>query len=340
MRSGAFETDKQIQHGGNLARARAAFPLAPKPWIDLSTGINPHSYPHSAVPAKAFSRLPEATLVEELKRTAAEAYGAPSPAHVVAAPGTQILLPMLARLREDRTKAAVLSPTYAEHARAAKLAGYKVAETADLAFVSAADLAVIVNPNNPTGRLVARAEVLELASCLKPRNGLLIVDEAFADVADTESVAGDVDGVPLIVLRSFGKFFGMAGVRLGFAIGSPEVVRRLQEQLGPWSVSGPALHIALEALADPEWKTRMRQKLREDADRLDALLARTGLEVAGGTSLFRFVQHEKAEAIYRTLGSRGILIRKFDERPRDLRIGLPADHEWVRLETALSDLTI
>ncbi|MCF6370173.1 threonine-phosphate decarboxylase CobD [Rhizobium halophilum] len=339
MRSGASETEEEIQHGGNLARARAAFPLAPEPWIDLSTGINPHSYPFSALPAKAFSSLPDVELGERLKLVAANAYEAPSPAHIVAAPGTQLLLPLIARLGNG-SKAAVLSPTYAEHARAAKLAGLEVTETEELAELAESDLAVVVNPNNPTGRLVSRAELLEVASHLGNNGGLLVVDEAFGEVGEGGSLANAVNRGGLVVLRSFGKFFGMAGIRLGFAIAPPYIVKKLEEQLGPWSVSGPALHIALEALVDEHWKSSMRQRLAEEAQRLDAQLASAGIIVAGGTSLFRFLQHEKARLIYETLGRQGVLIRKFDERPRDLRIGLPADHEWGRLVKALGELTV
>lgn len=337
MASGA---DGTIQHGGNLARARLQFPQAPEPWIDLSTGINPYSYPHSAVPANAFSRLPEPEHAESLKALAAQAYEAPSAAHVVAAPGTQILLPIIAALPKLRTNAAVLSPTYAEHARAARLAGYKVTETDNLGGLGDADLAVVVNPNNPTGRTIPRSELLALAAHMQTKGGLLVVDEAFQDVSETESVADAVAGGGLLVLRSFGKFYGMAGVRLGFAIASVDVAARLEGHLGPWSVCGPALHIALEALADRDWRQDMQQTLRWQAARLDAVLNECAISVVGGTSLFRYVCHERAAALHAALGEAGILVRRFEERPDVLRFGLPGDHEWARLEAALRALTL
>lgn len=336
----ASGTDGTIQHGGNLARARLQFPQAPEPWIDLSTGINPYSYPHSAVPANAFSRLPESALAERLKVLAAQTYGAPSAANVVAAPGTQILLPMIAALPKLRANAAVLSPTYAEHARAARLAGYKVTETDDLSHLGDADLAVVVNPNNPTGRTTSRGELLALAARMQSKGGLLVVDEAFHDVSDTESVADAVAEGGLLVLRSFGKFYGMAGIRLGFAIAAADVAARLEEQLGPWSVSGPALHVALEALADEDWRHAMRQTLRRQAARLDAVLSACAIPVVGGTSLFRYVQHERAAAIHAGLGEAGVLVRRFEDRPRFLRFGLPADQDWARLEAALKALKL
>ncbi|MCJ8518781.1 cobalamin biosynthetic protein CobC [Pseudorhizobium tarimense] len=340
MRKGGSELDGAIQHGGNLGRARQEFPSAPEPWIDLSTGINPYSYPHSPIPAKAFLRLPELDAVERLKGLAAAAYGAPSPAHIAVAPGTQILLPMLARLRATRGSAAILSPTYAEHAKAASQAGYQIKDTEDLSDLEAADLAIVVNPNNPTGRLLSRSALVALAITLAKRGGLLIVDEAFGEVSTGDSVADVVGDGGLVVLRSFGKFFGMAGLRLGFALASPHQVRQLEDQLGPWAVSGPALHIATEALSDDRWKTEMKQKLREEAQRLDCLLQQFGILVAGGTSLFRYARHESAGFIYEHLGRHGILIRKFDGRPVDLRIGLPHEHEWDRLKHALAQFRL
>ncbi len=331
----------RIQHGGNLSRARALFRHAPEPWIDLSTGISPHSYPHSPLPGNVFARLPEVASAEKLKALAAVAYGAPSVAHVAAGPGTQILLPMVAGLVARKVRAAVLSPTYAEHARAARLAGFEVTETADLDRLADAELAVIVNPNNPTGRIVPRADLLALAAIMRARGGLLVVDEAFMDVSEASSVADAVDSGGLAVLRSFGKFYGMAGLRLGFVISHPETIIRIENRLGPWAVSGPALHVANEALGDVRWQQAMRLRLKEEAARLDALLGTAGVAVAGGTSLFRFVRDPRAQQIFRHLGERGILTRQFEERPEDLRIGLPrandlpGESDWARLEEAL-----
>jgi cobalamin biosynthetic protein CobC len=332
------EIGDPIQHGGNLSRARALFPHAPEPWVDLSTGISPHSYPHSPLPDNAFTRLPDVASAERLKALAAAAYGAPSVAHVAAGPGTQILLPMVADLIARKGQAAVLSPTYAEHARAARLAGFEVMETADLDRLAEADLAVIVNPNNPTGRIVSRADLVALAAIMRAKGGLLVVDEAFMDVSEASSVTDAVDAGGLVVLRSFGKFYGMAGLRLGFVISHSETIARIENRLGPWAVSGPALHVANEALGDVRWQQAMRLRLKEDAARLDALLGAAGILVADGTSLFRFIRDPRAQAIFRHLGEQGILVRRFEERPEDLRIGLPCERDWPRLEGALKTI--
>lgn len=329
-----------IDHGGNLARAAMLFPQAPQPWIDLSTGINPHSYPHSPIPATAFSRLPEPAVLEHLKAVAARAYGAPSPAHLAPAPGTHILLPLIIEaafgsLPVNGRRAAILAPTYAEHARLARHAGFDVVETGDVAALETADLAIVVNPNNPDGRLIAPADLLSLSSRLAAKGGLLLVDEAFMEViAPDASVASHVHP-GLVVLRSFGKFYGLAGLRLGFAVAPPVMAEQLAVRLGPWAIPGPTLHAGLEALTDRDWQHAMRSQLKTEAMRLDALLGKAGLPVVGGTSLFRYVVDPRAQALFRHLGEAGILVRRFAERPDCLRIGLPQVEEWKRLETAL-----
>jgi cobalamin biosynthetic protein CobC len=233
----------------------------------------------------------------------------------------------------------VLGPTYAEHARAAAIAGHEVEEAASFEALEGADLAIVVNPNNPDGRVVTRERLLDLAGRQRAKGGLLVVDEAFMDVGPRgESLAGDVGEGGLVVLRSFGKFFGLAGVRLGFALADAATARRLGAQFGPWAVSGPALEYGVRALSDVDWQEAMRRKLAADAERLDALFGRFGVPVAGGTSLYRFIDSAAAPGLFRALGEKGVLLRHFADRPDVLRAGLPADQEeWRRLESALAD---
>jgi cobalamin biosynthetic protein CobC len=259
---------------------------------------------------------------------------------VVPAPGTQILLPLVAAL-VPRGRAAVLGPTYAEFARVAALAGHDVAEVGDIGRLRDADLVVVVNPNNPDGRVSGKDELLDLADALEHRGGLLVVDEAFMDVGPAgASVCGEVAHRNLVVLRSFGKFFGLAGVRLGFAMAAPELAARLAAWLGPWAVSGPAIAISEAALADAAWAKAMRERLRGEARRLDAVLAGLRIEAVGGTSLFRLVRVPAAAHLFRHLGRAGVLVRRFPEQPAWLRIGLPGNEAaWDRLRVALTAFT-
>ncbi len=328
---------KVEDHGGSLGRARRLFPHAPEPFVDLSTGINPHSYPLFDLPATAFTRLPEPARVAELSGVAARVYGAPSAEHVAAAPGTQILLPHVMALIPPG-RALVLGPTYAEHARAARLAGHQVSEVRDVARLEGADIAIVVNPNNPDGRIVERGALLALAGRLSRRGGMLVVDEAFMDVGPAAaSVSADAGTPGLVVLRSFGKFFGLAGIRLGFVLAHQDIAERISSELGPWAVSGPALELGIHALADAPWQEAMRRRLAGEAARLDDVLSRSGIPLTGGTSLYRFVELACAQELFAALGEAGVLVRNFSWSRTALRIGLPADEAaWRRLEHALA----
>jgi len=313
------------------------FPDAPEPFIDLSTGINPHSYPVPRLSPDVFARLPGPAALARLAATAATAYGAPSPEHVVAAPGTQILLPLVAALVPPG-RAAVLGPTYAEFSRAAALAGHEVTEVEDIGELRDADLAIVVNPNNPDGRVFNKRKLLDLADARRRRDGLLLIDEAFMDVGPVgASLCGEVAHRNIVVLRSFGKFFGLAGLRLGFALAAPHLAARLAALLGPWAVAGPALAIGEAALADGPWATAMRERLDGEARRLDVMLAGVGMEVVGGTSLFQLVGVPAADRLFHHLGRAGILVRRFPAQAAWLRVGLPgSEAAWDRLGAALA----
>lgn len=251
-----------------------------------------------------------------------------------------MLMPLLAQIavRRGAKTCGVLSPAYAEHARTARIAGLPVTEVSDVTDLDAFDYAIVINPNNPDGRVTDRDTLLSLADTMHDKGGLLVVDEAFVETGYGESIADACHSESRIVLRSFGKFYGMAGIRLGFAITHPDITADLESRLGPWAISGPALHIATEALADKMWSDAMRLRLREEAERLNGLLKNTGLAIAGGTSLFTLVRDKRVMPLFDHLAKNGILTRIFDERPDDLRFGLPGNEmEWRRLEMALAN---
>lgn len=334
--SGRQRAEPPRLHGGRLTAARRLFPGAPEPFLDLSTGINPIPYPLPSLAAESFARLPEPEDVAALEAAAAAAYGVTDPACVVAAPGSQSLIGLIPHLWPART-AAILAPSYAEHAAAWRAAGAKVMERPDLPGLEGTDAAALVNPNNPDGRCHSAATVLALAGRMAARGSLLVVDEAFADLAPAQvSVAPLLPHPALIVLRSFGKTYGLAGLRLGFALLARERAARLRAALGPWAVSGPAVAIGRRALGDAPWRSAAKARLDAAAARLDARLAAAGLEVVGGTSLFRLARGGAAQDVFARLGRAGILVRRFAERPDWLRFGLPADEAaWARLDAAL-----
>ena len=329
-----------IAHGGRLIEARRRFPHAPEPFLDLSTGINPHPYPVPPFAAELLTKLPEPEALDALQAVAAAAYGAGDPAMVVAAPGSQILVSLLPRLLGLR-RATILGPTYAEHQRAWETAGAAVAVESEparfLRGTGDAQAAILCNPNNPDGRRCAPDALLALAGRLGRSGGLLICDEAFADLETPDlGLARYLPHPGLLILRSFGKGYGLAGLRLGFLLGAPYQVDPVRDALGPWPVSGPALAAATVALADDGWREATASRLQQAGERLDALLAGTGLVFAGGTRLFRLFRGEQAQALFTALGTAGILTRRFDHDPGLLRLGLPGEEaHWQRLRQAL-----
>lgn len=326
------------EHGGALTAATARFGVPAAGWLDLSTGINPWPYPFDIAKITSeetlWTRLPDAAALMRLRTVAATAYGldpAQGATHVVAAPGTQALLQLLPLLWRD-SPVTVLGFTYAGHAHAWRHAGHHVTivprpAAADaealLALATPGAVLVLVNPNNPDGTHYPPAPLLALAARLGELGGLLVVDEAFADPLPNLSLAPAVGMPGLCVLRSFGKFFGLAGVRLGFALGWPALIARLESGLGPWAVSGPTLAVGMQALVDRSWSAATRQRLVQAAAALDTALAGCGVAVLGGTPLFRLIAHPDAAQIFIRCAQQGVLVRAFDARPDWLRIGLP-----------------
>ena len=322
------------RHGGALDAARRLVPDAPQPWIDLSTGINPVAYPFSAVTADAWTRLPEASALDRLEQVARARFGAPAGASVVAAPGTQAIIQRLPALTGGACDVRILGPTYGEFERVFRRADARIRVVPELQALAGADVAVVVNPNNPDGRLSSQADLLHLAA----RVGRLIVDEAYADALGPAHSL--IPRLPIgrgIVLRSFGKIYGLAGVRLGFAVGALECGEALRGMLGPWPVSGPAIRLGEQALADEVWLNSTRDRLRADHVRLGFVLGRVGATAIGATPLFRLISHPVASELFRALAKAGILARPFVDKPHWLRFGLPgSEAQWARLEAALA----
>ncbi len=279
--------------------------------------------------------MPDSESLAGLEAAAAARYRA-SAANVVAGPGSQALIQALARLARVR-RVGALGPTYGGHSAAFAAAGIAVEHAASLDAMDGLDVAIVVNPNNPDGRLTRRADLLNLHARLLPRGGMLIVDEAFADFdgAD-ETLEPALPASGAVVLRSFGKAYGLAGLRLGFAIASPDIAGRLRAALGPWPVSGPAIAIGARALADSDWLEAARAPLAKDKARLDALLGEAGFRILGGTHLFSLAAREDAGEAFKRLLAAGILTRPFAGAPERLRFGIPAGEEaWRRLAAAL-----
>ncbi|WP_018145611.1 threonine-phosphate decarboxylase CobD [Thioalkalivibrio sp. AKL6] len=320
-------------HGGGIRQAAARYRIPEADWLDLSTGINPHGYPAGELPPGVWARLPEPD--DGLEAAAAAYYGTGA---LLPVPGSQAAIQLLPALREGPSRVGILEPSYNEHARAWHGAGHDVVPLGGDSIEAALpglDVLVLVNPNNPTGQRFDRADLLAWHATLAARGGWLIVDEAFMDVTPEASLATDAPREGLVVLRSLGKFFGLAGARVGFVIAEDTLRTRLAARMGPWGLAGPSRWIATQALSDRAWQAETRGMLQARGQRLADLLRDQGLEPAGGTALFQWCRVDDPAGWQDHLGAQGILVRRFDE-PGSLRFGLPGqEYEWKRLEQAL-----
>lgn len=319
-----------LEHGGKLGEAARRWDIPRADWLDLSTGIAPWPYPLPALPAEVWQRLPEDA--DGLDAAAQAYYGTGDDnERILMLPGSQAAIQWLPRLLPPG-RVALAAPLYNEHPAAWQAAGHVPVD-----WDAAAEYAVLCNPNNPTGACRPHAAVLARARGLR----LLVVDEAFADADPGESlaaVAGAGEHENIVVLRSLGKFFGLAGARVGCAIGAPALLDRLAAALGPWAIAHPARWAAQRALDDRPWQAAQRTRLHAAAVRLAALLDASGLGAPTGTALFQYVVTPRAAELHAALARRGILVRRFDA-PAALRFGLPGDaDDWQRLTQGLKEI--
>lgn len=304
-------------HGGGLDAAIVQYGGTRTGWLDLSTGINPVPYPMPNLSADAWSALPDAAALNLLIDRARSYWNVPKEAAIIAAPGASAIIAQLPRLVPPG-KVAIPGPTYNEHGAAFRAAGWTLDE-------DGMDALVAVHPNNPDGHIWDPKVV---------QAPLTVIDESFCDVMPEASMMSLASRKGTIVLKSFGKFWGLAGLRLGFAIGDREILARLSETLGPWQVSGPAQQIGAEALADLAWTDETRARLSKDAERLDALVLGQGAKLVGGTHLFRLYEVDNAKAAQDQLARHHVWSRIFPYADNWLRLGLPHPNRWEQLERA------
>lgn len=325
-----------LEHGGNLQQAAQQYGRPLADWLDLSTGINPQHYPIPALPAALFHRLPAAA--DSLHAMAKAYYGAP---HVLACAGSQAALQVLPRLRAP-CHVAMPRTMYQEHAHAWQQAGHQVhffEQSPDDALLQQCEVLLVCNPNNPTGQKYAAKTLLAWHAALARRGGWLVVDEAFMDSTPQHSLASQSGQAGLWVLRSLGKFFGLAGLRVGFLLGEPTALAQVAALLGPWTLAGPSQYLAELALADRSWQQQMRAQLPVQSANLAQLLTQYGLTPYGGTDLFQYVQHPCAHQFHQSLAQYGVWTRYF-AAPQALRFGLPSEADWPRLAQALGSLAV
>lgn len=326
-----------LPHGGRLIEAASQFNISLSRWLDLSTGINPKSWPVPKIPLDAWARLPEEG--DGLAQAAQDYYGTDK---LLAVAGSQAAIQAIPHLFKP-CRVGVLTPSYNEHAHAWKKSGHQLCAlaAADIdAAINRLSVLVLVNPNNPSAQQFVKEQILEWHARLSSRNGIVVVDEAFIDTDPTQSLVEFAQQPGLIVLRSLGKFFGLAGARVGFVFAECSLLQRLQSILGPWPIAAPSRWVAMQALRDQEWQHATRIYLLRASNKLARLLSQHGLPPTAGTALFQWVIHQDSDEIYMQLAKQGILLRRFAQ-PLSLRFGLPSvASDWRRLQNALQGLAL
>ncbi len=327
-----------LEHGGKLNSIARRYDIPLESWLDLSTGINPNGWPvPDSLPSSVWSELPQND--DNLLHTARHYYQCDS---LLAVAGSQVAIQSLPYCR-PRSRVGVLSLAYAEHQYAWQIAGHEIISlnSADIDDqLATLDVLIIINPNNPTGHLFSQKQLHDWHQQLAQHGGWLIIDEAFIDVTPENSLSQHCPQAGLIVLRSIGKFFGLAGLRIGFVLAERSLLNLLAERLGPWPIATASRYITQLALADIQWQYDSRQSLPQISQRLSHLLSSNGLTQLSGCALFQWVQTTDAEQLHQKLAQQGIYTRLFTQ-PNSLRFGLAkTTQDWQRLNVALQELTV
>ncbi len=329
-----------LNHGGKLREAAQQYNIPLNQWVDLSTGINPNGWQPKTIPTVIWNRLPEAE--DNLLNAAQQYYGCDTLLAVAGSQAAIQVLPKALFTKTDSKNVGVLTPTYSEHAHAWGKHGHHVTpmNTREIENkIHELDALVIVNPNNPTGELISIETLTRWRKTLANKNGWLIIDEAFMDCSPEKSMLASAPTDNLIILRSIGKFFGLAGIRVGFVSAPSKILNNLNEILGPWTISGPARLCAEQALGDFNWQKTNHHHLQSSSIRLISLLSRFHLTPDGSTHLFSWIKTERAHYLHEKLAKKAVLTRLFSE-PSSLRFGLPKNEkQWQQLSKALESIS-
>ena len=316
-----------MEHGGNASEVALLYGIAPADMLDLSAAISPISYPLPPLVQSEWQTLPNRLSEQAVLEAARQAYQLPSGVNICLAAGSQSLLQAAPYLLSPTKVWHDKRVTYNEHLPAWAHAGHDCLISVDMP--PAISAAIIVRPNNPDGFIMPIDRVLDCAHHCQRQGGFVLVDEAFSDVIPEQSLIPYSQDLPLVITRSFGKFFGLAGLRLGFAIGQEKYITALRARIGPWPVAMPALQAALCALADRNWHSAHRQFLSNHATQMKEALSMSGLDFTGGCALFLTFSHDKAHDLHQYLARKGIWTRIYSSYPHLIRFGLPPRLEQV-----------
>jgi threonine-phosphate decarboxylase len=348
-------------HGGNIYAASRDLRCQPASMLDFSASINPLGMAPGAVQVVQASlelatHYPDPDCYE-LKQALGRFHGIDPECVCIGNGSTELifLLPKTLALR----RALIPGPTFSEYAAAMRAVGGEVSMLLAppeeefrirLSQVAAAlqrslDCVWLCNPNNPTGQLWTKAQVLELWKKARRVGASLIVDEAFIDYCEADSVVSEATSrAGLLVLRSFTKFYGMPGLRVGYLVAEPTVIRRIEAMRLPWSVNNLAQVAAIASLNETSYAVRSRQLIIEERPRLAAALAGQGWVPCPSSANFLLVRLPsflKSAAVAAATRRQGVLIRdceSFEGMGQQwIRVAVRTAAEHERLVQALKN---
>jgi len=321
--------DLNIQHGGDIDLAIKKYGGKREDWVDLSTGINGTSYPWQESINVELRNLPSNKILMNLEKAAARAYKIAESADTAAVSGAQQIINLLPICLKSCNSVTILGPTYSEYEKAFKSSGIKTQTVSEVSKLSSSDIAIIVNPNNPTGKVIAD----EMLEDLSKKVRILIIDESFKMFSTRRTL----NFSNIIQINSLGKFFGLAGIRLGFVSGPSDFIKAVKEMLGPWPVSSLAAEIGIVALNDRVWISEMEKLLVTESNALHEACNSRNWELVGRTSLFHTYATSSCLEVEKQFAAHGIWVRTFDYSETWVRLGIPtSENQWERVKQALN----
>ena len=329
------------KHGGDLSDA-VRVNRKIKKWIDLSTGINPNAYNDFNIDKTVYSHLPSGNQLAELMSIARGYYNLNQEIKICAYQGAQGVINILPNIvnKNIHDTIQILTPTYTEHYRVWNDHGFKIRLVTNIENELDPSIPfVLVNPNNPDGKLFQPKYLEELWERIRKAGGFLILDESFMDGTPDMSFRFDNCRDNVIVIRSFGKFFGLPGLRLGFVYGDNHYINKVSSLVGPWPISSSSLLIARKAMLDTVWISATITDLKMKSTALSNFLHDQKLKTVGDCYFFKTIELDNASQMHKALANHGIWTRIFNYNQKWLRMGLTKNKfEFEYLANTIMDI--
>jgi threonine-phosphate decarboxylase len=315
-----------FEHGGNIYKIAEELGIPEERLIDFSASINPLGISEKVKYAikcdlDNLVNYPDPD-TKILGHEIAEHNGI-DPETIICGNGSTELIYLLPRSLKPKT-VFIPVPTFSEYERACRLSSklrvknYELREESNFEInpdefikaIQGCHMAFLCNPNNPTGHLLKRDEVLAIAEAAKKKRCFLIIDEAFIDFIPEESVIQNVQENPyLIVLRSMTKFYALTGLRIGYGVFHKDLINKIKEFKEPWTVNNLAQKAAIAAFGDSDYADKTYALMKGEKDFLEKGFQELKTQYIPSSVNYYLLKTENNERIVSGLKKKGILVR-------------------------------